>query len=211
MNNQPRFYHSGETDDFRTVFKWIEDNYPDQKIGAVGFSLGANALTKYLGEEKEHSPVDAAVAVSVPYNLRLCAIILPMDFAGFMTDILCGACEKNFKRNESVSLIFLIFSGTTIYEFDDQITAPIHDFKDVDDYYTKCSAQRFVQKIKAHTLFVHSKEDPLCPIKAMPLAKMNNNQFTDYIITDEGGHVGFWSKPRGWIDFVIENYLSSNI
>lgn len=35
MNNRPRFYHSGETKDYNTVFRWIRKNHPDKKIGAV--------------------------------------------------------------------------------------------------------------------------------------------------------------------------------
>lgn len=103
------------------------------------------------------------------------------------------------------------FSGSTIYEFDDQVTSAIHGFEDADDYYEQCSGRRFVEHIKTNTLLIHSRQDPLCPIESMPLAKINQNKHTDFIITQEGGHVGFWSKPRGWLNFVIENYLSSNI
>ena len=103
------------------------------------------------------------------------------------------------------------FSGSTIYEFDDQITAPIHGFESAEHYYEQCSARRFVEDINIDTLLIHSKKDPLCPIQAMPLAKINQNPYTDYIVTEEGGHVGFWSKPKGWLNFVIENYLSSNL
>jgi predicted alpha/beta-fold hydrolase len=211
MNRQPRFYHSGETNDYKTVFDWIGQKYPNKKVGAVGFSLGANALVKYLAEQQDRTPVESAVAVSVPYDLRLGSIMLSNGFHRvyeyrFMRTLRDKLAQKREQYPELPT-----FSGSTLYEFDDQVTAPIHSFNSADHYYEQCSARRFVEDIQTHTLFIHSREDPLCPIEAMPLAKLNSNEHTDYIITNQGGHVGFWSKPSGWLQFVIENYLSSNL
>lgn len=211
MNNRPRFYHAGETEDFKTVFRWIRENYPDQKLGAVGFSLGANALVKYLAEEQEKTPVQIAVAISVPFDLRLGAILLSKGLNRLYSYWFLRSLQKKLKIKRQQFSDLPSFSGSTVWGFDDQVTAKIHGFDGVEDYYRQCSAQSFVENIRTHTLFVHSREDPLCPTEAMPIAKINQNKYTDYIITDEGGHVGFWSKPKGWLNFVVENYLSSNI
>jgi predicted alpha/beta-fold hydrolase len=211
MNNQPRFYHSGETSDYKTVFRWIKEKYPGQKIGAIGFSLGANALIKYLAEENKNTPVKIAVAVSVPYDLRLGSILLSKGFHRVYNYYFLRTLRKKLEIKRQQFPGLPSFSGSTIYEFDDQITAKIHGFDSAEDYYEQCSARRFAEAVKTDTLFIHSREDPLCPLEAMPVAKINQNKFTDYIITEEGGHVGFWSRPRGWLNFVIENYLSSNV
>lgn len=211
LNKQPRFYHSGETKDYRTVFSWISEEYPDKKIGAVGFSLGGNALVKYLGETGDESLVNTAVAVSVPYDLRLGSIILSKGFHRIYEYRFLRTLRKKLEEKRTRFPDLPEFSGSTIYEFDDQVTAPIHGFEGAEDYYEQCSARRFVDSVTIDTLLVHSKEDPLCPVEAMPLAKINQNLYTDYIISEEGGHVGFWSRPRGWLNFVIENYLSSNL
>jgi len=211
MNRQPRFYHSGETDDYRTVFNWVAENYPDMKMGAVGFSLGGNALIKYMAEQSKDGLVRTGVAVSVPYDLRMGSILLSKGFHRlYEYYFLRTLTEKlEIKRQQYPNLPE--FTGSTLYEFDDQVTAPIHGFEGAEDYYEQCSARRFVENIKNDMLLVHSSEDPMCPVEAMPVAKVFSNPSTDYIITDEGGHVGFWSTPRGWLNFVIENYLSSNI
>lgn len=211
MNNRPRFYHSGETNDYATVFNWITEHYPNQKLGAVGFSLGGNALVKFMGETNDSSPLEAAVAVSVPYDLRLGSILLSKGFHRIYEYRFLRTLKKKLEIKRQQFPDLPAFSGTTIYEFDDQVTAIIHGFEGAEDYYEQCSARRFVENIKTDTLFIHSREDPLCPIEAMPIAKINQNTFTDYIITEEGGHVGFRSNPSGWLNFVIENYLSSNI
>lgn len=210
MNDRPRFYHSGETNDYATVFKWIAENYPDQKLGAVGFSLGGNALIKFLAEN-EDDLLKAAVGISVPYDLRLGSMLLSKGFHRVYEYRFLRTLKKKLEIKRQQFPDLPTFSGSTIYEFDDQVTAIIHGFDGAEDYYEQCSARRFVEDIRTDTLLIHSREDPLCPIEAMPIAKINQNKFTDYIITDKGGHVGFRSKPGGWLNFVIENYLSSNI
>lgn len=211
MNNRPRFYHSGETNDYRTVFNWIKEQYPAQNIGAVGFSLGANALVKFLGEEQANSPLEAAVAVSVPYDLRLGSILMSNGFHRVYEYRFLRTLRQKLEKKRERFPDLPAFSGSTIYEFDNQVTSFIHGFDGADDYYEKCSARRFVRDVKTDTLLIHSRQDPLCPIEAVPIADLNQNKVTDFIITDQGGHVGFWSKPKGWLNFIIENYLSSNI
>lgn len=46
--------------------------YPEAPIYAVGYSLGANLLVKYLGEEGKlgYRPLAGAVAVSNPWNFE---------------------------------------------------------------------------------------------------------------------------------------------
>ena len=56
-NRLPRFYHSGDTDDLRLVIAYLTMRFPGRKLGVIGFSLGGNALLKYLGEEGEAARV----------------------------------------------------------------------------------------------------------------------------------------------------------
>jgi predicted alpha/beta-fold hydrolase len=42
------------------------------------------------------------------------------------------------------------------------------------------------------------------------MKKIKHNNFIDYIITNRGGHVGFWSKPYGWLNRTIMNYFSKD-
>ena len=207
MNRQPRFYHSGETKDYATLFSWIEQKFPGKKIGAVGFSLGANALLKSLGEEMGSHPADAAVAVSVPYDLRLGSINISQGFNRVYDYRFLRTLRRKLdeKRREYPELPR--FDGSTLYEFDDQVTSIIHGFEGAEDYYARCSSRKFITDIRKPTLMIHSDEDPLCPINGMPVDKIRDNPVLDYVITDEGGHVGFRSEPRGWLNYVIFEYM----
>ncbi len=56
-------YHAGRSDDFRRVVGDIPKRLAENGLVAMGFSLGANMLLKYLGEEGAATPVDAAISI----------------------------------------------------------------------------------------------------------------------------------------------------
>ena len=211
MNNQPRFYHSGATGDYATVFQWIQHNHPQQKIGAVGFSLGANALIKSLGEKQGYHPADAAVAVSTPYDLHRGSILLSKGFNKVYQHYFLRTLRKKLTLKRQSFPHLPSFEGSSLFAFDDQITGPIHGFDGAEDYYQQCSSNQFVPAVEKPTLLIHSREDPLCPVEAMPMNDITSNPHTDYIITDRGGHVGFWSNPSGWLNTIIGNYLEDKL
>ncbi len=208
MNRRARFYHSGETEDYATVFRWIRDQHPNKKIGAVGFSLGGNALLKSLGEEGADHPLDVAVAISVPYDLHLGSQVLSDGFNRLYELRFLRTLVKKLEAKRQRFPELSTFSGSTIFEFDDQVTAPIHGFEGARDYYEQCSSNQFLESIKTPSLLIHSRQDPFCPIKAMPLDTISGNPHIDYIITDDGGHVGFWS-PEGWLNQTSAKYMKT--
>jgi uncharacterized protein len=70
----PQLYSAGHTDDLRTALLYISNLYPNAPLLGVGFSLGANVLTRYLGQEGEHSRLVAGCAIAcvrLLYALRL--------------------------------------------------------------------------------------------------------------------------------------------
>lgn len=207
MNRQRRFYHSGETGDLMTVFNWMNNAFPHSSFGAVGFSLGGNALLKSLAEEQETHPVRAAVAVSVPYDLRAGSLKIAEGFNRIYQYLFLKSLTEKLEKKRKIFPDLPHFSGSTLYAFDNQVTAPVHGFKDADDYYAHCSSGPFVPDIQRQTLLIHSRQDPICPVHDMPLDEIKENKQLDYIVTDERGHVGFYSRPRGWLNSIITNYF----
>ena len=63
------FFLTGHTDDFHVMLVDLTKKYRQTKIVAIGFSLGGNLVTKYLGERREHiSNLIAGVSVCQGYN-----------------------------------------------------------------------------------------------------------------------------------------------
>ncbi len=209
MNKQPRFYHSGETSDYRLLFEWIKTRFITNPIFSVGFSLGANALIKSLAEFGESHSVKKAVAVSPPYDLKKGSINLENGFNKIYSYRFLRTLVKKLEQKRKVHPNLPTYSGNTIYQFDDQITAPIHGFDSADHYYESCSSKHFLKDVQKPLLIIHSKEDTLCPLEFAPFDDLEKKPSIETIFTEKGGHVGFLSSPENWLNQTIISWLQS--
>ena len=208
MNLQKRLYHSGETFDYETLFKWISDTFEHVPIYAVGFSLGANALIKSLAELGMSHPVSKAVAVSPPYDLKLGSLNLHKGFNKIYEYKFLHSLALKLEQKRSQFPEIPKFMGSSLYEFDDQITAPVHGFKNANHYYDTCSSKKFLAEIKTPLLIIHSQKDTLTPLKFAPFKVIKNNKCIETIFTKSGGHVGFITKPRNWLEKTVISWLN---
>jgi predicted alpha/beta-fold hydrolase len=209
MNKQRRFYHSGEIEDIQTVFKWVNREYPNKPIYSAGFSLGASALLNYLKEHGSNHPLKAAAAISTPFELKKGCLNLEKGFNRIYSIRFLRTLKQKLETKREQYPDLPRFTGSTLYEFDDQVTAPLHGFESADEYYAKCSSYYFMDKIKTETMIVHSKEDPMCPFKWTPFKAIAANPKCTPYFTEKGGHVGFWSLPPGWLNKTVTDYFES--
>ena len=215
MNRQRRFYHSGETQDLETVLKWVETNYPNRGIYSAGFSLGASVLFNFLKEHGKNHPLMTMVAISTPFELKKGCINLNKGINKMYSKRFIAMLVDKLERKRKIIPDLPKFNGSSLYEFDDQVTAPIHGFSSADDYYERCSSYYFIDKIVTDTLVVHSKEDPMTPFCWTPKDAIRQNPKISPLYTEKGGHVGFWGKPKDWLNKTVadyfENYRSNGI
>jgi predicted alpha/beta-fold hydrolase len=220
MNNLARSYHSGETGDAKEFIKSLKQRFPHAKIFGVGYSLGGNMLLKLLGEMGEDSLLQAAVSVSAPLKLDICADVINRGFSkiyqAHLIKDLNSALEQKYSKHDMKKLIGLdkqdIKNIKTFWEFDEIYTAPIHGFKSAQDYYDRCSSRQFLKFIRKETLIIHSEDDPFMDKSIIP----NQDELSNYItmnITKNGGHVGFISgsfyNPSYWLEDKIVDFLNS--
>lgn len=64
-----QLYSASKTSDLATAILFCQQNWPRSPLVAVGFSLGANVLGKYLGESGDATPLRGALTVAGPYDL----------------------------------------------------------------------------------------------------------------------------------------------
>ncbi len=200
-NLKDRSYHSGETGDIRFLVETLRKRHPETTLSALGFSLGGNALLKYLGEYKDNSHLKVAVTVSVPYLLSNSAAKLEKGFSRIyqrhLLNRLVNKTLSKFKDREAPINITDIKSWNTFLLFDHHITAPIHGFKSGNDYYEQSSSRQYLKKITTPTLLIHSKDDPFMSVDAIP----NKDDLSESVtleLSDHGGHVGFISGSTPW-------------
>lgn len=209
-NRLPHGYHSGETGDLQTVISELIRREPSSLLFAVGYSLGGNVLLKWLGEMGEsgqENPLKAAVAVSIPFELAKTAEHLKKGFSRVyqwrLLRELSAYQNRKFKNMPK--------SFRTFWEFDNAVTAPLHGFKNADDYYEKSSSRQYLAKIKIPTLILHARNDPFTTLSALPEAHEISKTIS-LELSEHGGHVGFISgkypwKPVYWLEHRIMDYL----
>lgn len=219
-NKLPRSYHSGESSDAASWIEHVNSNFSNSKIFTVGYSLGGNMMLKLLGELGNRSTITAAISVSAPLELDICAKKMDKGFSKFYQYILLKdlnvALEKKYDTFDMNSYINLkkedIKNLKTFWKFDGAYTAPIHGFNSAQDYYTKCSSKQYLKKIKTPTLIIHSLDDPFMTNEVLP----SKDEVSEYItleISKSGGHVGFvggsFFKPEYWLEKRIVDYFTS--
>ncbi|HSJ15714.1 MAG TPA: hydrolase [Longimicrobiales bacterium] len=216
-NRGARFYHSGDTGDLRFVVGLLRARCPDVPLGAIGFSLGGNVLLKYLGETGAEAPFDAAVAVSVPYDLAAGADALDASRIGrlyarlFLRSLIAKADTKAALLADRCDLA-RVRAARSLREFDDAATAPLHGFANAADYYARSSSRGFLERIRIPTLLLHAADDPFLPAAAFPAREIAANPYLRALLTERGGHVGFiegsvWA-PRFWAEQHAAGFLA---
>jgi uncharacterized protein len=203
-NRLMRSYHSGETGDLGAVIALAAARYP--RIVLIGFSLGGNVTLKYLGEGNCHPAVVSGVAISVPIDLAASANAIDRRWSNRI--YLHRFLSRLLPKLEAKALRFpgrLELSGSdrirTLREFDNLYTAPVHGFRDADDYWKKSSARQYLNGIKVPALLLNARDDPFLTSESFPYPEAEKNPNFFFEATKSGGHVGFIdlaSNIRRW-------------
>ncbi len=213
-NRLARSYHSGATDDIKLIIDLVAQRYPNEKIYAAAFSLGANALLKHLGESRTACQLSGAVAVCPPLVLSVGADKLNTGVTKIYQRYLLTAMRKHHEAKRAtypaLNLPAASNSLDNFWKFDNELTAPIHGFKDVHDYYERCSARQYLQDISIPTHIIYALDDPFFTPAVVPEAFELSADVT-LELSKHGGHVGFIDDRNHarWLDNRIANVLSN--
>jgi hypothetical protein len=207
-NRLPRSYHSGDTGDLDACVRLLHERFAGRTLFVVGISLGGNVLLKWLGEHPSQDRVQAAVAVSVPFELNKAAVRLQSGLSRLYQSHLLKKLRRSTRAKAArmpmpVSIDHLD-RLTSFRAFDDSITAPLHGFAGVDDYYRRSSSRQFLKHIRTPTVILHALDDPFMTPDSVP----GHDELGPGVtleLSRGGGHVGFvagnWPwRVRYWLD-----------
>lgn len=208
INRLPRSYHSGETGDIGWLIQHLQMRGFEQ-LYAVGFSLGGNALLKYLGETGSMSQLQAAIAVSAPMRLDLCADRMDQGLSRIYQKDLLDRLRRKVQRKQHILeeagfQIPNLHKIQNFRQFDAQLTAPLHGYIDDVDYYQRCSSRQYLGEIQTPTLILHAQDDPFMTPGVIPKeAELSNSVMLE--LSEHGGHVGFIDggtpfTPHRWVN-----------
>ncbi len=217
-NRLARGYHSGETGDLDWVIDRLREREPHTPIAAVGYSLGGNVLLKWLGEKGADAPLQAAVAVSVPFILQEAADRFCRGFSRLYQWALLRSLKRGYRRKFTRLPSPLDVDPVRLsrfWDFDHLVTAPLHGFESASHYYRVASSRQYLRHIAVPTLIVHAADDPFMSPAVVPHAR-ELSPAIDLELYPAGGHVGFvggkWPwRPRYWLEERIPTFLSEQL
>jgi predicted alpha/beta-fold hydrolase len=197
-NRLPRAYHSGDSAEIGWMLRRLRQAHPARTIYAVGVSLGGNALLKWLGEQSDAAAVivQRAAAVSAPLDLMIAGDALGRGFNRVYTTAFLSSLRRKSLQKLAVHPGLYdaarVRSARTLRAFDNIVTAPLHGFRDTDDYWTRASSKPWLSRIAVPTLIVNARNDPFMPERALP-SQTEVSSVVTLEFPREGGHVGFVS------------------
>ena len=211
-NRLLKSYNSGVSDDLKEVIDKLKERSIDVDY-IVGYSLGGNVLLKWLGEQKSKTSIKAAVAVSVPLMLDICAREIHKGFSKIYEYALLRTLRDKTRAklkqfpNQLPLKLSQVSALNSFIKFDHLVTAPAHGYKNGQDYYAKASSRQFVKDIKVPTLIIQAKDDPFMNETVLPdLSDIPSNVILE--ANTHGGHVGFVQGKWPW---KAEYYLEKRI
>ncbi len=219
INRLRRAYHSGDSAEIDWVLRRLKRQHAAADLFAVGVSLGGNALLKWLGEQRAAaaSVVAAAAAVSAPVDLTAAGDALGAGFNLIYTrNFLATMKRKTLAKLERFPDLCdrsLMLASRTLREFDNVVTAPLHGYRDTDDYWTRASAKPLLKYVAAPTLMINARNDPFLPARALPHAgEVAAAVSLEFPAT--GGHAGFvggvFPGRLDWLPQRVLGFFCSN-
>lgn len=197
-NLAPRAYHSGDFEEVDWILRRMRTLHAGRLL-AVGVSLGGNALMRWAQEAGEQAcrAVDAVASVGSPLDLMASGHAIGR---GFNRLVYTPMFLRTMKPRALAKLAQFpglfdreaLLRVRTLYEFDNLFTAPLHGFRDVQDYWCRASSAPHFARVRLPALVINALNDPFVPAASLP----GQHQVSDSVTLwrpAQGGHVGFAS------------------
>lgn len=194
LNRAPRAYHSGDWVELDWILRRFRARFAKsgQRVIVVGISLGGNALLRWAGElgAAASQVTDAVTSVCSPLDLSAGGHAIGRGFNRevYTRMFLSSMKPKALAKWDQHPGLFdreVLQDARTLYEFDDVFTAPLHGFRNVDDYWTRASAKPHLSSIRIPALALNARNDPFVPAQSLPRPQ------------DVGAHVTLWQPAHG--------------
>jgi predicted alpha/beta-fold hydrolase len=207
LNLGPRAYHSGDHEEIGWILARLRQQHRGPMV-AVGISLGGNALLRWaeeMGEQAAHV-VMAVASVCSPVDLTSSGRAIGRGFnrlvytRRFLSSMKPKAMKK-LVQHPGLFKAEALRAARDLYEFDNIFTAPLHGFKNTEDYWLRASAKPHLHQIRIPALVLNARNDPFVPAACLP-RQQDVGKWVTLWQPVHGGHVGFPTGP-------LPGYLSA--
>lgn len=210
----PIFFHIGWTEDLRVAVAFILDNYAGT-LEIFGFSMGANWVTKFFGEERLDPRIIRGGAVCLPFDFAKIGMhFLKNAYTRFYNKLLTRNFVRYMNRNKEMFRsagydVEMVKQCANMQQIDLMVTAKIFGIKDVDEYYRDQSCRNYIAKICVPFIILNAYDDPIVPAFSIDKTLCLQNENILLVIAHRGGHLGFLSNRLGrtWSEDVLVDFV----
>ncbi|CAI6328700.1 unnamed protein product [Periconia digitata] len=213
----PHLFNARSTWDVRQTIRYLRETFPNRPLYAVGYSLGANILSNYVGEEGEECVLKAAIACSNPWNLEVCAKALQRTYLGLevYSRAMGGNLQKLYEQHKDMIVQNPAITDEKVRackyigDFDRVVQAPTWGYPTEGAYYRDAQSADAVVAIKIPFLAINATDDPISHVEGIPFAEFRQNPYTVLCTTNWGGHLS-WFQLGGkrWFATAIVSFLT---
>ncbi|KAL9030077.1 MAG: hypothetical protein Q9196_001768 [Gyalolechia fulgens] len=205
-------FNARATWDVRQVVKWLRQTFPNRPLFAIGYSLGANILVNYLGEEGDKCLLDAAVVCSNPWNLELGNAALQRTWAGLegysksMARDLKGLFELLISSTAPLASVIADICRSHIEQLSrhpridiDRVRSVryLHEFDRLTTILESYKGQHGAIPLREHIVRPAALQAKIAAHEAIPYQEFQQNPFAVMCVTKLGGHLGWFESGGG--------------
>ena len=205
LNRGPRAYHSGDFEEIGWILERLRPRSA-QPLVVIGVSLGGNALLRWAEEAGETAArvVRCVCAVSSPIDLAAGGHAIGRGFnrqvySRMFLNTMRPKALRKLAQHPGLFDRQKMLAARDLYTFDNVFTAPLHGFRDTEDYWSRASAKPHLHLIRIPALVLNARNDPFVPGASLPSAREVGRHVTLWQPA-HGGHVGFAAgRPPGHV------------
>ncbi|KAJ2752911.1 medium-chain fatty acid ethyl ester synthase/esterase 2 [Coemansia pectinata] len=212
-------FHCGFSNDYREVVADLKHRMPQCPLLGLSFSLGANIMAKYIGEEGADCPLVAGIIVGNPYDMY--KVINHLDSRSLSLNKVYDVAILNFlktafKENQEAILsapvkfnVSKIVNSSTIMEFTEEMTRKAFGYGSAKHLLDDSSSLDHLDNIRIPVLFLNSLDDPICTPSLIPFDKFLSNPWLLLALTQHGGHIGYMGNawPTSWVEHPVAQFF----
>lgn len=210
-------HNARATWDLRQTVTWLRKTFPNRPLFGVGFSLGANILTNYLGEEGTNCQLKAAMVLSNPWNLDVSSLALQRTALGLhlysriMAQNMKNLFETHVDQISKNSRIEVekVRRVRYLHEFDRVVQAATWGYPTEGAYYRDASSSDSLLAIRIPFFALSARDDPIVADEALPRNETEQNPFAVLCTTSLGGHLSWFELGGGrWFSKVTTAFFN---
>ncbi|XP_012286299.1 abhydrolase domain-containing protein 2 [Orussus abietinus] len=228
----PRIFTYGHTDDYHAMLLNLLEKHPNTRVVCIGFSLGGNIVTKYIGERGTNKlpNIIGGISICQGYNaIEGTKFLLNwQNFRRFYFYVMTESMRNIILKHKHVLLSEEvkrrhglnereIISAATLPELDEAYTRKVHNFRSVNDMYKWSSCISYLDGVNTPMVFINALDDPLVPEPLLEPIKdfAKNRSNALYVELAHGGHLGFYEgglvypNPITWLDRTLVSLVGS--